>query len=177
MYLSHESKTYIVLDFAKWFIRITNATVVSLFLLQPSFACNSVFCFKMGKKLCTHYSPPHFSVITITYSCNNDKKIFRLRSCACFQQDFYKWFLVFGYNSDLWKLEWTLLLNLFRMVGGKKATLPVFLLQLLQMRELAPKTFWLLVSTLLPHIPRIPRPNLVPIPNYWTWTKSTPPKR
>ena len=120
MYSSHESKTYIVLDIAKWFIRITNATVVSVFLLQPSFAFNSVFCFKMGKKLWTYYSTPHFFVITIAYSSNNDKKIFSLRSCAYFQQNFYKWFLVLGYNLDLWKLEWTLLLNLFRMVGSKR---------------------------------------------------------
>ena len=38
------------------------------------------------------------------------------------------------------------------------------------------KNFWLLVSTLLPHWPKISRPYLVSVPNYWTWTKSTPQK-
>ena len=35
------------------------------------------------------------------------------------------------------------------------------------------KIVWLLVSNLLPHLPKIWRPFLMPVANYWTWTKST----
>ena len=35
------------------------------------------------------------------------------------------------------------------------------------------KTFWLLVLTLLPYWCKISRLYLVPVPNYWTWTKTT----
>ena len=44
------------------------------------------------------------------------------------------------------------------------------------MQKLAPKTFRLLVSTLLPHWCKTARPNLVSVPNFWTWTKATPQK-
>ena len=39
------------------------------------------------------------------------------------------------------------------------------------------KTLWLLVSTLLPHWSKISWSYLVPVPNYWTWTKITPLKK
>ena len=38
------------------------------------------------------------------------------------------------------------------------------------------QNFWLLVSALLPHWPKISRPYLVSVPSYWTWIKSTPQK-
>ena len=40
-----------------------------------------------------------------------------------------------------------------------------------------PKTFWLLVLTLLPHSCKIASSYLVSVPNYWTWTKGTSPKK
>ena len=51
--------------------------------------------------------------------------------------------------------------------------LPVFPLKLLQTYELAPKTFWLLVVTFLPHWCKPSSFYLAPVPNYWTWTKTT----
>ena len=50
--------------------------------------------------------------------------------------------------------------------GTKRLWLSVFPLQLLQPQELAPKTFYLLVLTLLPHWCKISRLYLVPVPNY-----------
>ena len=72
------------------------------------------------------------------------------------------------------------ILTLFRMgeeEGGKKAPLPVFPLLLPQMEELALKTFWLLVLTFFPHWCKISSLYLVPVPNYRTWTKTTPQKK
>ena len=40
----------------------------------------------------------------------------------------------------------------------------------------SPKTFWLLVLTLLPHWCKISSSYLVPVPNYSTYTKTTPQK-
>ena len=38
---------------------------------------------------------------------------------------------------------------------------------------LDPKIFWLIVSTFLRHLHKISKRYLEPVPNYWTWTKST----
>ena len=65
----------------------------------------------MGKKLWRHIS---FSSICFCYyrkHPNNDNKIFPLPSSSCFQQHFHDWFYVLRWNSDLWKLVWTLLLS------------------------------------------------------------------
>ena len=35
------------------------------------------------------------------------------------------------------------------------------------------RTFWLSLLNLLPHCCKTSRPYLVPVPNYWTWTKTT----
>ena len=42
--------------------------------------------------------------------------------------------------------------------------------------EISPKTFWLLILTLLPLWCKMSRPYLVSVPNYWVWTKGTPQK-
>ena len=47
---------------------------------------------------------------------NNDNKIWPLPSSSCFQQHFHDWFYVLRYNSDLQKLEWTLLLFSFNYI-------------------------------------------------------------
>ena len=41
----------------------------------------------------------------------------------------------------------------------------------------SPKTFWLLVLTLLSHWCKISSSYLVLVPNYWNWTKTTPQKK
>ena len=56
--------------------------------------------------------------------------------------------------------------------GWGGSYLPVFPMKLLQTKELAPKSLWLLVSTPFPHLFKILRPYLVPVLNYWTWTLS-----
>ena len=48
----------------------------------------------------------------------------------------------------------------------KKAPLLVFPLQLLETKELASKTFWLLNLTLLPYWCKISSSSLVSVPNY-----------
>ena len=45
------------------------------------------------------------------------------------------------------------------------------------MQKLAPKAFWLLVFILLPHWCKISRLYLVPVPNYWAWSKTTHQKK
>ena len=64
-------------------------------------------------------------------------------------------------------------LTIFRMVRFKKEPTPVFLLQLQQTYDLGLKTFWLLVLTLFSYCFKILRSYLVPVPNYWNWTKNT----
>ena len=66
--------------------------------------------------------------------------------------------------------------QMVKMLFFWKTMLPVFPLQLLQTQELEPRKFWLLVLTLSPNWCKISRPYLVPVPNYWTWTKTTPQK-
>ena len=61
--------------------------------------------------------------------------------------------------------------------GAERPPLPVFPLWLLQTWEFSHKTLWLLVWTLLPHWCKISRPLLVPVPHYWTSTKTTPRKQ
>ena len=39
--------------------------------------------------------------------------------------------------------------------------------------KVSPQNFWLLVLILLTHWCKISRSYLVPLPNYWTWTKTT----
>ena len=65
-------------------------------------------------------------------------------------------------------------LILFRMLEAKRVPQSVSPLQLKQTYDLAPKTFWVLVLTLLPHLCKNSRPYLVQLPNYWSWTMSPP---
>ena len=71
----------------------------------------------MGKKLWRHKS---FSSICFCYyrkHPNNDNKICLLPSSSCFQQQhFHDRLYLLGYNSDLSKLEWTLLLFNFNYI-------------------------------------------------------------
>ena len=55
----------------------------------------------------------------------------------------------------------------------KRSLLPIFPLTYADV-EISPRSFWLSFLTLLPHWFKVSRPHLVPVPNYWTWTKSTP---
>ena len=73
----------------------------------------------------------------------------------------------------------TKMLTLFRMGGGGglKGPIPAFHLYLLRTQDLGLKTLWLLVLTLLPHYCKISSLYLGPVPNYWTWTKTTPQKK
>ena len=62
-------------------------------------------------------------------------------------------------------------------MGSKKDPIPhSFSIVTSRNVRITPKTCWLLVFTLLPHWCKILRPYLVPVPSYWTWTKSTPQK-
>ena len=60
-------------------------------------------------------------------------------------------------------------LTLFRMGGGPTSFSPVTSTNI----RFGPQTSWLLVLTLLPHYCKISSLYLVPVPNYWTWTKNT----
>ena len=68
-----------------------------------------------------------------------------------------------------------LFLTLFRM-GGQKAPPPPTSFSPVTSTNvvISPKTFWLLVLTLLPHWCEISSLYLVPVSNYWIWTKATP---
>ena len=68
------------------------------------------------------------------------------------------------------------ILTLFRMEGAKSPPTSFSTVTSLNVR-IIPKTFWLLVLILLPHRCKILSPYLVPVPNYWTWTKTTPQKK
>ena len=89
----------------------------SKFIFTWAFIClQPAFCFKMGKKLWRHTS---FSSTYFSYyrkHPNSDKKIFPLPSSSCFQQHFHDWFYVLRCNSDLSKLEWTILLFNFNYI-------------------------------------------------------------
>ena len=89
----------------------------SKFILTSAFKClQSSFLFQHGKKLWRHIS---FSSTCFCYyrkHSNNDNKICSLPSSSCFQQHFHDLFYVLRCNSDLSKLEWTLLLFNFSYI-------------------------------------------------------------
>ena len=79
----------------------------------------------MGKKV---WRPIWFSSTRFCYYrkySNNDNKICLLIS-FCFQQHFHDKFYVPRYNTDLSKLEWTLLLFNFNYICGLKNKLKLF---------------------------------------------------
>ena len=69
-------------------------------------------------------------------------------------------------------------LTQFRMEDDQKGPLPSSSFSPVSSTNggLASKTSWLLVLTVLSHWRKISRPYLVPVPNYWTPTNSTPQK-
>ena len=66
-----------------------NVIVVSLFLLQLSFACSPVVYFNMRKKLCGDISFSSSCFYYYRKHPNNNFKICPLVSSACFQQQFH----------------------------------------------------------------------------------------
>ena len=66
------------------------------------------------------------------------------------------------------------LLTLFRMGRG---AYQFFSCNPLQTMELASKSFWVLILTLLPHCCKVSSLYLVLVPNYLTWTKTTSQKK
>ena len=90
----------------------------SQFILTSAFIClQSSFLFQHGKKdiyEAIYNSRPYASV---RKHPNNDNKIYPLPSSTRFQKQFHEWFHVLRYNSDLSKLEWTLLLFSFNNIG------------------------------------------------------------
>ena len=68
------------------------------------------------------------------------------------------------------------MLTLFRIRRSRKALHTSFSSLTSTNVGISPKTFWLLVLTLLPHWYKISSSYLVPVPNYWTWTKTNPQK-
>ena len=57
------------------------------------------------------------------------------------------------------------------MVGGQKVHPP---LTGFSCNFYKSENCWILVLTLLPHCSKISRPHLIPVPNYWTWSKTIP---
>ena len=79
----------------------------------------------MGKKV---WRPIWFRSTRFCYyrkHSNSDNKICLLTS-SCFQQHFHDKFYVLKYNTDLSKLEWTLLLFTFNYICGLKNKLKLF---------------------------------------------------
>ena len=78
-------------------------------------AYNPAFYFNMGKKLWIY-------IFSSTFFCyyrkhpSKDNKVCPRPCSSCFQQHFQNWFYVPRYNSDLPKLEWTLLLFNFKYI-------------------------------------------------------------
>ena len=70
----------------------------------------------------------------------------------------------------------TFLLTLFRMRGAKKAAPTSFSFVTSAKVGNRPRN-WILFLSLLPLLCKISSSYLVPVPNYWTWTKTTPQKK
>ena len=87
------------------------------FVLTLAFIClQSSFLFQHRKKAMKTYIIFLHMFMFYRKHPNNDNKICPLPSSSCFQQHFHDWFCVFRYNSDLSKLEWTLLLFNFNYI-------------------------------------------------------------
>ena len=85
---------------------------------------------------------------------------------------------VFSFFNEFVFLGWHLSPFSGWVVGGREEGYQIFpCFLLLQTDDLAQKTFWPLVLTLFPRWCKIWRSYLVPVPNYWIWTKTTPLKK
>ena len=93
----------------------------------------------------------------------------------CFIQPLYLFFYVF---YKLFHTVFTPFLTLFRMGGGAGgAPYQFFPCSFCERTKLAPKTFWLLVLTFLADWCKVSSLQLVPVPTYWTSTKTTRQKK
>ena len=75
--------------------------------------------------------------------------------------------LLWSFNAFVDKSKFLLVVNLFRMERLNR--LP----PLTRFFPCAFKPLWTLALTLLPNCRKISRPCLVPVTNYWRWTKTT----
>ena len=102
----------------------------SKFILTSAFIClQSSFLFHHGKVAMKTYTPSHFSVIT----GNTLVTIVRFTCYHLLQEHFHDWFYVLRYNSDLLKLEWTLLLFNFNYICDLAIDANCFPFELLNM--------------------------------------------
>ena len=109
-----------------------------------------------------------FPLICILYFRSG---IYGLLFCYCYYYHYYYVFIYFRIDQTKQSCNWNeVTLTLFRT--GAKRTLTSFSLVFSVNVEIIPQNF----LTLLTHWCKISRPYLVPVPNYWTWTKTTPQK-
>ena len=96
---------------------------------------------------------------------------------------YYCYYCYLLLDISVW--SWRILLNfyshlnltLFRMEGKREKSSPLPtsfspVTSIKKLQEVVPKTFWLLVLTLLSHWCKVSNSYLVPVPNYWTWTQT-----
>ena len=67
----------------------------------------------------------------------------------------------------VFRINWNEILTLFRMGRPVRRPYQFFPCNFYKCRKLAPKTYWILVSTFLLHMYKISRAYIVPVPNYW----------
>ena len=97
--------------------------------------------------------------------------IYGLLFCYCYYYHYYYIFIYFRINQTKQSCNWNeATLTLLKMEAKRTHTSfpPVTSVNV----EISPQNF----LTLLTQWCEISRPYLVPVPNYWTWTKTTPQK-
>ena len=97
--------------------------------------------------------------------------------CCCYTTpcNIYAWFWLFFQS-----VHPKILINPIKgRGGGKKTPIPPTRFSSVTSSNvgISPQNFWLLVLTLLTDWCKISSFYLVPVPNYWTWTKTTPQKK
>ena len=111
------------------------------------------------------------TILFLTKYFTVSKELFRtlLKSITCRWKSYKLW------SNSHW-LKPCLCLTLFRTeMGGLKGTLPVFSLYITSTNVGISPDQTLLLTILLQWC-KISRPYLVPVPSYWTWTKTSPEK-